>query len=144
MADEAIAEVDDVKRVAPSLVMPFVEGLEFDRMELDVVGREVAEPVDAGRPMIGGDVIAEEEIGFGAAGFSHEEKKSSSPCVASALTRGASTPSTTIRVGKLRETITIRSSSCQASRQFTLQYLPSLVSQAPPYIAQQHDLSTSS
>lgn len=105
MADEPIAEVDDVKRVAPSLAAPFVEVLEFDRMELDVVGREATEPVDAGRPMIGGDVRVEEEVVFGAAGFSHEEKKSSSPCVASALTGEASTPSTTIRVGNLRETI---------------------------------------
>jgi len=87
-------------------------------MELDVVGREATEPVDAGRPMIGGDVRAEEEVGFGAAGFSHEEKKSSSPCAASVLTGGASTPSTTIRVGNLTETI--RFQSWQVSRQITL------------------------
>ena len=73
--------MDDVRRVAPSLGGPVVavEVLELDRIELDVAVREVTGPVDAGRPMIGGDVGAEEDAIFGEAGLSHEEKKSSSP-----------------------------------------------------------------
>lgn len=102
VADEPIADVDDVRRVAPSLGVPLVEVLELDRIELDVAAREVT-----GRPITGGDMGAEVEVTFGEAGFSHEEKKSSSPCAVSALAGDASTPSTTTRAGKLRPAISL-------------------------------------
>lgn len=81
--------------------------LEFDRIELDVAVRETTGPVDAGRPITGGDVGAEEEELFGVAGFSHEEKKSSSAWGTSAISGEASTPSTTTRVGNLNQEITL-------------------------------------
>lgn len=107
--DVLVTELDDVNRDAPSLLGRPAAGDDVERNEDDEIVRgagdamEVAEEAAEGvRPMIGGEVGADEGagvLGF-EAGLSQDEKKSSSSAWAEGV-GAASIPSTNNFVGNL-------------------------------------------
>lgn len=116
-----------------------IEELERRVDELTVRG---APGEEADRPMTGGpDAGAELVLAGLDAGLSHEEKKSSSPLVAS-LPGVSATPSTKILVGNLQLSKK-EQTSCEAMLRRTWQHPLSPVSPVPLCTAPLHDSSTS-